>query len=72
MGSTLCQLAFFMPWLENLTRFITFGKKSIIKVRIEGFHELYAFCQKHILRRKATWIKEDPRDITGKTSRKSR
>ena len=64
LGSVLSQLTMFMPWLENLTRLLSFGHLSIIADKVNGFKEIYQFMRKQIEKRANSWVKCQPRDIT--------
>lgn len=63
LGSVWCQLAFFMPWMENLARFVTLGNFSFIQDRVAGFKELYAFMGQEVEQTKSTWAEGQPRHV---------
>ena len=64
MESVLSQLAMFMPWMENLTRFLSLGHSSIIADRVDGLKEVFQFMRQQIDERAKSWVKGQPRDIT--------
>ena len=64
MGSVLSQLALFMPWMENLTRALSFGHYSLITDHVNALKENYQFMRDQIDERTKSRIKGQPRDIT--------
>ena len=64
IGSVISQLALFMPWMENFTRFLSLGHLSIIADRVNGLKEIYQFIRNQIDERAKSWVKGQPRDIT--------
>ena len=64
IGGILSQLATFMPWMENLTRALSFGHLSIIADRLNALKELRQFVKNQIDERAKSWVKGQPRDMT--------
>ena len=53
-----------MPWLENLSRVLSFGHSSIETAHVNAYKELFQFMRKRIDEHAKSWVQGQPRDIT--------